>query len=359
MKRIHISKRKCIWFGSALLALLLALLLEGISDRLSGGLKSQQMASRWSEKRDVAQISCFFAAGSNVTPDTFVAFEHGLDSALMEASITLDGKNPGARLWVDAYSAPGEIFLQSDYGSVQSRALGVGGEFFLFHPLKLLSGNYFSGDTLNQDYCMLDQDLAWQLYGSNDVAGKYLSVNDQLLVISGVVERPQGKLYTAAGLEKPLVYLPYETLQKLGKCGEINHYEILMPNPVEGFAGKIVEEKIGVSGEQTEIINNSERYGFLQRLTLWTKLYTRSMNGKAIIYPYWENIARYYEDVLARISVVILACIAYAVLVLLALIVIWYRHRTWTASSVIRKLQDRIYDLRTRPLHKKGERKKK
>ena len=147
---------------------------------------------------------------------------------------------------------------------------------------------------------MLEQDLAWQLYGSNDVAGKYLSVNDQLLVISGVVERPQGKLYTAAGLEKPLVYLPYETLQKLGRCGEINHYEILMPNPVEGFAGKIVEEKIGVSGEQTEIINNSERYGFLQRLTLWTKLYTRSMNGKAIIYPYWENAARGAEDTCAR-----------------------------------------------------------
>lgn len=359
MKRIHISKRKCIWFGSALLALLLALLLEGISDRISGGLKSQQMAARWSEKRDVAQISCFFAAGSNVTADTFRSFEYSLDNALMEASITLDGKNPGARLWVDAYSAPGEIFLQSDHGSVQTRALGVGGDYFQFHPLNLLAGNYITGDTLNQDYCLLDQDLAWQLFGSYDVAGKYLTVNEKLLVISGVVERPQGKLYEAAGLEKPMAYLPYETLQKLGRCGEINHYEILMPDPVKGFADQLVENNIGISKDQVEIINNTGRYDFLHRLELWTKLYTRSMNGKAIIYPYWENIARYYEDVLARISVWILACIAYAVLVILALIVIWYRNRTWTMSLVIRKLQDKIYDLRTKPLQKKGERKKK
>lgn len=41
----------------------------------------------------------------------------------------------------------------------------------MFHPLKLITGSYFSGNDLMQDYCIIDQDAAWQLFGSNDVVG--------------------------------------------------------------------------------------------------------------------------------------------------------------------------------------------
>jgi len=69
------------------------------------------MAGRWSEKKDVAQISCFFSSKAEVTEDTIQSFEYSLKNVLQEASITETSENPSARLWVDAYSADGKITL--------------------------------------------------------------------------------------------------------------------------------------------------------------------------------------------------------------------------------------------------------
>lgn len=88
---------------------------------------------------------------------------------LQEASITETSENPSARLWVDAYSADGKITLVNGKNTLDANAIGIGGDFFMFHPLKPITGSYFSGNDLMQDYCIIDQDAAWQLFGSNDV----------------------------------------------------------------------------------------------------------------------------------------------------------------------------------------------
>ena len=129
------------------------------------------MAGRWSEKKDVAQISCFFSSKAEVTEDTIQSFEYSLKNVLQEASITETSENPSARLWVDAYSADGKITLVNGKNTLDANAIGIGGDFFMFHPLKLITGAYFSGNDLMQDYCIIDQDAAWQLFGSNDVVG--------------------------------------------------------------------------------------------------------------------------------------------------------------------------------------------
>ena len=44
----------------------------------------------------------------------------------------------------------------------------------------------------------------------------------------------------AAGLTSTVVYVSYETLEAYGTSNGINHYEIVMPNPVDEFAyGKV------------------------------------------------------------------------------------------------------------------------
>ena len=103
------------------------------------------MAGRWSEKKDVAQISCFFSSKAEVTEDTIQSFEYSLKNVLQEASITETSENPSARLWVDAYSADGKITLVNGRNTLDANAIGIGGDFFLFHPLKLITGSYFSG----------------------------------------------------------------------------------------------------------------------------------------------------------------------------------------------------------------------
>lgn len=321
------------------------LILLFVANHLGGTQDSQTMAERWSDKKDVAQISCFFSVNAGITEDRIKEFEHTIDGALTDASVIQESENPGARLWADAYSADGRITLSSDRSSLEADAIGIGGDFFLFHPLKLLSGSYFSGNDLMQDYCMIDQDAAWQLFGSNNVAGMTVTIGGIPHIVTGVVERPEGRLEEAAGLDSTLVYVSYQTLEELGSCNGINHYEIVMPDPVTGFAENFIREKLGTSEKETEVLENTSRYSFLSRLKLIPAFGTRSMNGRAIIYPYWENIARGYEDILAMVTVFELLFLIYAVVLALVFFGIWWKHKGWTLKDRWLYLKDKAERL--------------
>lgn len=87
------------------------------------------------------------------------------------------------------------------------------------------------------------------------------------------------------------------------------------------------------------------------------------MNGKAIIYPYWENVARGYEDILATLLVFALVFLVYPlVLIVIGLRKAWVR-RTWTAKSVYLKLKDKaerfVEKQRAKRLEHKQEKKHK
>ena len=219
--------------GGVTFLLFLAAMLTG--HILSGKQDSQNMAERWSSGNATAQISCFFSVNAGITEDRIQEFEHTIDNALVDAAVVQESENPGARLWTDAYSADGKITISSDRGSVTGDAIGIGGDFFLFHPLKLLYGSYFSGNDLMQDYCVIDEDAAWQLFGSPDVAGMTVYISGIPHMITGVVERPQGRLEKAAGLDSTLIYVSYQTLSEYGTDNGINHYEIVMPDRYPGL----------------------------------------------------------------------------------------------------------------------------
>ena len=287
-----------------------------------------------------AQISCFFSVGSDITEDEIISFEHKVDGALTDASVEQESENPGARLWADTYSADGQVTLSNGKTSLTADAIGIGGDFFLFHPLTLLSGAYFSGNDLMKDYCVIDEDAAWQLFGSNDVNGMTVYIGGVPHIVTGVVRRPSGHLAEAAGLDSTVVYVSYQTLTELGNSRGINHYEIVMPNPVTGFAYKYVKENLGADEKEVEVVENSSRYSLLSRLKLIGEFGTRSMNGKAIIYPYWENIARGYADILMVLTLLGALFLAYPVGLGIVFFCIWWRHKGWTMKDVWHKLQD-------------------
>lgn len=324
------------------ISLLIFLLLLLVTNHMASGQDSQQMAKRWSREGDAAQVSCFFSPNAEVSEEALEAFEHSMDQKLMEASVTQESENPSARLWADAYSADGRITLTNGSSTLEADAIGIGGDFFLFHPLKLVTGSYFSGNDLMQDYCVLDEDAAWQLFGSSDIAGMTVFIGGIPHIVQGVVERPEGRLAEAAGLDSTLVYVSYETLELYGKNNGINHYEIVMPNPVSKFALNHVKENIGVEEKEMEVLENSSRYSLLSRLKLIADFGTRSMNGKAIIYPYWENIARGYEDIIALLTFLMLILLLYPIGLGLVLFIIWWRHKGWTLKDVWNWCRDKL-----------------
>lgn len=337
--------KKLILGISGGISFLLFLILAIIANHLGQTQLSQNAAYRWNKEGGVSQISCFFSVNAGVGQDRIRQFEHSIDAALVDASVTLESENPSARLWADAYSADGQLSISSDKATVEADAIGIGGDFFLFHPLKLLSGAYFSGNDLMQDYCVIDQDAAWQLFGSNNVAGMTVYIRGVPHIITGVVKRDTDRLHKAAGLDGTLVYVSLQTLETLGRSNGINHYEILMPNPVTGFAYQYVKENLGYSEKESEVVENTSRYSLLSRLKLIPQFGCRSMNGKAIIYPYWENVARGYEDILAVITLFEGIFFLYAAAVLLILFFRWWKHKGWTVKEKWLKAKDKVERL--------------
>lgn len=343
MKKIiqRLSKGQILFGITGLAALLLGILLCVISNAMAGSLLEQQMASRWSKEKDTSQISCFFSREAGITENEIVTFERNLDSALVAASITNDSVNPGARLWADAYSATGKVTIESNRATVSVNAIGIGGDFFLFHPLKLLYGSYFSGNDLMQDYIVIDEDAAWQLFGSNDVAGQMVTISGIPHMIAGVVEREEGSMAKAAGLTSSIAYVSYTTLSNYGTNYGLNTYEIVMPNPVSGYAKQYVTENIGVMENEIEIVENTTRFSALSRLKIIGAFGTRSMSSKPIIYPYWENIARGYEDILGLLFVFVLVLFVYPTVLVCVFLIRAWKHRSWTVKNIYHKLRDK------------------
>lgn len=84
--------------------------------------------------------------------DTIRSFRVTLEDEFVQNSIFApepDAQDPGAdtsaRLYADAYSGSTQLSVSGKSpGSVTVTAIGVGGDYFLFHPLQLLSGGYVS-----------------------------------------------------------------------------------------------------------------------------------------------------------------------------------------------------------------------
>lgn len=297
------TKIKELWNGLSR-TVVICLVIYGIitvgSNAMTEGLSDQQAAKRWSADGGFAQVSCFFSDG--VVTDDFViqSFEKQLESALKEAAVT---EEENSRLYVSAYSTEGKITVASEQTSLEASAIGIGGDFFLFHPLTLLSGGYFSGNDLMKDFILLDEDAAWRLFGSYDVEGMSVMIGGVPHYVAGVYQKEEGRFQKAAGLDEIVLFLSYESLSAYGTCGSINTYELVAPNPVKNFVLHTAKEKFGLTEEEMTVIENSSRYSAEAMISVILDFGIRSMQDTAVSYPYWENIARGYEDIRAVLFV--------------------------------------------------------
>ncbi len=343
--KLRISRRQLILLITGTFCLFLALVISLWTSHVIGKQDAQHMAQRWDEDGKAAQISCFFSESAGVTEDTLLSFEYNLDKALVEASITNDSENESARLWASAYSAKGKVTIESDRATIDVDAIGVGGDFFLFHPLQLLTGAYFSGHDLMDDHIIIDEDAAWQLFGSNDVAGQIVYIGNVPHRISGVIRRDDSDMAKRAGLNSSVAYVSMNTLGVRGVSYGLNTYELVMPNPVKGYAKKYVAGNIGVAENNVVIVENSSRYDLIPRLQIMTEFGSRSMNSKAVIYPYWENIARGYEDIAVLSLFIVILLVTYPLVLLLIFVIRTWKRKKWTAKGIWIKVMDKKDDL--------------
>ena len=291
---------------------LCTMLLACIERGMIGGLSTQKLAKRWSKEAEFAQFACYFTEEAYFDVNQIFSIEHTLVTKMQEASIESENEN-GGRNWIDAYSTQGMLHISSNRADMTVRAFGVGGDFFQFHPLTLLDGNYFDASDENEDGVVIDEMVAWQLFGSNNVAGMEVEINGRIYPIRGVVRSDKGIYSEAVKEEDATIYVSYPILA--GETGDlpVDCYEVLIANPVKGFGKDTLISALGMEEDNYELIECSARYDLAHRFDVIKNFGVRSMTTKNIVFPYWENRARGYEDISALFLVLEMICMIYPV----------------------------------------------
>ena len=312
----RLGKKKLILFAADLVLLLAALgCFLGIH-RLSRLLPSQLEAERWRGGSDIeyVQVSCFIPVDETVTLSQIGAFREAMATKLHEAALDVDTDDA---LTADAWSCSAKVSVSSALGKGDVYATAVGGEFFSFHPITLISGSYITADDLMQDRALLDEETAWLLFGGTDIQGMTFKINGVPFVVAGVIEREQDFATKRAYTDGMGIFISYDAWVTLNSssgadsaaAGDgtaaaaasaasastgIQCYDVVLPNPVKNFAVGVVQEKFPIG--RGEIINNTERFKTENLWKLIKGFGTRSMQTRGVIYPYWENAARGVED---------------------------------------------------------------
>ncbi len=315
-----LSRRGKILLALNIFLLMLFLLCLGRWQHHSQLLLSQQAAARWageSEER-FAQASCFLPVNSTVSQEDILAFRKKLDAKYLEISQEA-GENQ--KLYQDAWSATAELSVAGEYGNATVQAIGVGGNYFFFHPLRLRSGSYFSEGDFMQDRVVLDEELAWRLYGGVDLAGLTVTVNNKPYVIAGVISREADRLSARTVNPLPTLYLPFTDLAAVAETG-VTCYELVGPDPITGFVSGALKDHFPLG--DGELLENSARFRLEPMIkTLW-HFSERTLKTTGVAYPYFENAARLAENQLA----LLLVCMALLLIPPLVSLV-WLIIRGW------------------------------
>lgn len=337
--------------------LVTACILLGIyAGKSRGKLYSQQEAKRWeSKKNSYAQVSAFASPNRNLQKEDITAIRGSLMAKLSEDSLNESKGN--ARVWIDAYSGECPAEVRKDTNTLSVTAVGVGGDFFQFHPIPLLSGSYISSGDLNQDRVVVDENFAWAMFGSNDIVGMQIWMGDNIYTIAGVVEVNEDSLYRIAYGEGNRIYMSYDMLKKQQEELKITCYEAVLPNPISNYAYYALRKACGLEEEEedtikktenplnfdtVEVVENSNRFQWLERITGLKNRKYRVMRTSTVGYPFWENLARVEECRQENILIVrILLLICPCSCLVLWLYGLWSR-RKWTVKGICVNVLDRI-----------------
>lgn len=262
----------------------------------------QTAASRWSEDR-MEQMSLFYPATDTEGLDSFhfADLSHQLQSALDKSAFASSGVTDEAGIsFPYAVSVSGKVTIEYEGKTVETAALGVEQRFFTFHPVDLIYGAYISANELMDDGIVIDDVTAWNLFGSSDVVGKSVTIGGVPHYIKGVTAKKDDRISKAAGLDKALCYISLDSMKKFGNAEGSFCYEVVLPDPVDDFATNLMGETIGDKAKDIIVVDNTHRFNMSQCLSKITQTGIRSMSTKGIIFPYFENEARAWEDILAR-----------------------------------------------------------
>jgi len=337
--------------------------------------KSQIAAELWSgdSGKSYRQLTCF-ARGQHQTdgtPDLYLSTNVSLNIQDIESIRTnLDtivnsasgeknkSKNSGKtaaesddkKLWIDAYSSAAACTVVREATAVKPQAsaevqvTGVAGDYYLFHPLTLLSGAFLSEDTIDSKKIVLDKELAFKLFGFYDVVGSDVMISQRHYTIVGVVQHPDTKIDISTSGDLLHAYILFDELTFLSGAAvdpgsvpatadgsaaaekiavsaasagiadsnafsgaktdsstlAVSCYEVVLPNKIRGIALQNFGNAMESAGKVEKnflIVDNTSRFSLLRLYDTVFPIGENALERQQYDLPFWELSAQKAESV--------------------------------------------------------------
>ncbi|MBO4862735.1 MAG: ABC transporter permease [Eubacterium sp.] len=299
-----------------IILLIAAAILNGLRISDSKLIYSQLAAERWQTgDTKYSQISIFTDSKNTFYKTDIESMRSQINKKLYDDNFITEDSS--SRAWIDAYSGQTEASLRKDQSSLNVNVYAVGGDYFLIHPLKLKAGSYPDLTSPDSNQILLDEYVAWNLFGGSNLAGMKLWIGDDIYTVTGVVKVEDDDPTRQAYGNKNSVYIPIEAFLKSKRNDSfqseeeknvaINCYEAVLPNRVQNYALNTVAEAAGIQFESDEekakkksqlifegreIVENTGRYNAVSLIKNNKSREYVDMKTSDIVYPYWENVAR-------------------------------------------------------------------
>ena len=348
---VNVKRSKKIFITVYIIVILIFIFTSYLDNYYKNLLYSQTAAKRWSDGGRYAQITCLLDPQAALTEGNIrEQYKSAIDQSLTQISEEYSK-------WIYCYSSQtaGTIIRNdslSNNNSLDVDIIGVGGDFFYFHPLTLLSGNYIDSEDLMYDRVIVTENVAWKLFGSNNIVGQEVTLSGKAYIIAGVVQPEDDKYSKTAYNQTEKVFILFDKLTDLSGTiatesekdtvtldneTPITCFELVMANPISNFAYNTVKESFEFGKGMIEIVQNSKRYSAVNLISIAKSFRSRSMILNQIRYPYWENGARAVENQMVIVlffRIIILCFIIISTVIFIIKKLVWLKN-----SGMLKELQ--------------------
>ena len=157
-----------------------------------------------------------------------------------------------------------------------------------------------------------------------------------------MVAQPDDRFTRAVSEAGPTMYMDFENRALAGADGVLC-YEVVLPEPVKGFARSVAEDPFAKQGL---VVENTGRFSFgasMQRLRSIGKLGTRTT---AVTFPVWENAAVAAETSCALLRFAALLCLVWPAVLAIAALRLLLRFAAQKLKSGGRTAKEALLDRR-------------
>ena len=324
-------------------------------------------AIHWqSGKQRFAYISVYMSPEENWKESDRDSLTSSLQMSFQENSISNKGSNNNnndnnKEIIKDCFSCEGVMEFSSGKNTANAKVTATGGDFFFFHQPVWLSGFAYSDNDVMKDRAVIDKELAWKLFGGENVAGMPFTINGSTYYVAGVVDISQQEEEKKTYGDMNRAWLPYSAFCKeyqiqnntSGETGNttgtgektdkipITCYETVIPNPVQGWALDLMQKSLGAENRKMVITENSKRTDFFYIMDNLKNFFYQTSGTQPVAYPYWENAARARDIKRELYTSILIIAVIYPVLLCIRVIAGIYK----MADSKIKKRMNKKHSV--------------